>query len=255
MPAWLGAAAGGQDDDVAHGLSLRTGCAWGRPGAKPYRGTAQEALAAAGLPADVVWTLVGQVARRQSVERLNISGAGIVAQRSWRRFSAQDMAMTCGMSLCLKTRLHFARGHSEGAELHEIGDSAGRNYAVRVPEVCGNVSVIGAERPAAAAAGCWVVGAALGAGLVWVPDTAADNGMGLALAQGSSGSPGASRGGDGPSSDGGQRSALGLGAQREPATTAGVGQPLPARVPRSAPTPDPYHGVQDGTWTCAWASR
>ena len=157
-------------DDHAHGLTLRTGCAWGRPGGNPYRGTARQALAAAGLPGDVVDTLAGRIARGEAAERLVIDNDAIVAQTSGRRFSASDIAMTFGMSLCLKTRVNFMPGHTEGAALYEAQDASGAVFTVMVPEVCGNVSLIGGEPGrTGSGGGRWVI-APPGFGYVWEPD-------------------------------------------------------------------------------------
>ena len=44
--------------------------------------------------------------------------------------------------------MNFALGHVEAADLYEVRDNKGRRHAVMVPDVCGNVSVLGnrAER-------------------------------------------------------------------------------------------------------------
>jgi hypothetical protein len=50
--------------------------------------------------------------------------------------------MTYGRTLCLETRVNFAAGHSEPADLYEALDERGRRFSVMVPDVCGNVSII-----------------------------------------------------------------------------------------------------------------
>lgn len=196
-------------DDHAHGLTLRTSCAWGRPGGNPYRGTARQALAAAGLPADVVETLAGQIERGEVVERVVISNDAIVGQTSQRRFSSRDIAMTYGMSLCLKTRVNFTPGHTEGAPLYEARDASGALFTVMVPEVCGNVSVIGGEpgrKPGDG--GRWVI-APPGFGYVWEEDPPAG-----------AGAAGAGQPADGQGPGAGAARPLGLGA---PGTVGGIG--------------------------------
>jgi hypothetical protein len=51
--------------------------------------------------------------------------------------------MTYGKTLCLSTRVNFVAGHTESAALYEATTTSGRVVAVMVPEVCGNVSVLG----------------------------------------------------------------------------------------------------------------
>jgi len=124
-------------------LALRRACVWGKPGRNPYRGTVEQALDTAALPAEVVREIARQVRAGTPTDALQISNAGIVARDSGRRFSARNVAMTYGMTLCLGTRVNFVPGHTEPAALYEAADHAGRVYAVMVPEVCGNVSVLG----------------------------------------------------------------------------------------------------------------
>lgn len=202
------------EEDIAHGLSLRTGCAWGQPGANPYRGTVRQALMAAGLPPEVVQAIADQAARGAKVERLRIDNEGIVALSSGRRFSARDIAMTYGMSLCLKTRVNFKPGHSEGADLYEASDATGRQYAVMIPEVCNNVSVIGGEPVRSAASGRWVPASAPGGGWVWERGMDAEPGFGLLK----TGAP------DLPPGEDATRRPLGLNGQGTP-PPGGSGQP------------------------------
>ena len=124
-------------------LNLRQGCVWGRPGGNPYRGTVEQALNMASLPAEVVSEIARQVRAKAPVDHLDISNDGIVARDSARRFDPHNVAMTYGTTLCLATRVNFVRGHSEPAALYEAADHAGRIYSVMVPSVCGNVSVLG----------------------------------------------------------------------------------------------------------------
>jgi hypothetical protein len=124
-------------------LALRHGCVWGQPGRNPYRGTVEQALRSAALPEEVVQSVAAQVRDGQPVDRLEIRNDGVHALASGRVFNAQNIAMTYGQTLCLSTRVNFVAGHSESAALYEALTASGRVVAVMVPEVCGNVSVLG----------------------------------------------------------------------------------------------------------------
>ena len=124
-------------------LTLRRQCAWGRPGGNPYKGTVEQALQAAGLPAEVVQAIVLQVKNGQAVDRLDIRNGSIRALSSGRLFDPENVAMTYGKTLCLGTRVNFVHDHVEKATLYEAADAQGQMVAVMVPDVCGNVSVIG----------------------------------------------------------------------------------------------------------------
>ena len=124
-------------------LRVRRHCAWGQPGRSPYRGSAVQALNTATLSATVVRQIAADIHAGRRVDRVHISNAVIRAERSGREFDPQHVAMTHGMTLCVDTRINFVRGHSEGGDLYEAMDDDGRIYAVMVPDVCGNVSVLG----------------------------------------------------------------------------------------------------------------
>lgn len=123
-------------------LDLRGACIWGRPGRNPYRGSAAEALRSAQLPDAVQVQLVAKIEAGQHDGRLVIGNDGMRDESGALRFAASGFAMTYGRSLCLETRVNFPAGHSEPADLYQVQDEHGRRYAVMVPEVCGNVSVI-----------------------------------------------------------------------------------------------------------------
>lgn len=129
-------------------LTLREGCAWGKPGRSPYTGTVEQALHAARLPPQVVAQMAAQVKAGQAVDRVVIGNEGIRAVRLDREFDARSFAMTYGRTLCVTTRVNFEPGHVEHGSLYEVDDASGRRYSVMVPDVCGNVSVLGqrAER-------------------------------------------------------------------------------------------------------------
>jgi len=124
-------------------LALRYSCVWGQPGRDPYRGTVEQALRSAALPEEVVSSIVAQVVSGQVTDRLEIRSEGIQAVASGRVFNAQNIAMTTGKTLCLNTRVNFLPGHMEPAALYEARTASGRIVAVMVPEVCGNVTVLG----------------------------------------------------------------------------------------------------------------
>lgn len=126
-------------------LALRQGCAWGKPGRNPYRGTVDEALVTAKLPAEVVQRIAMKVKNGQLDDRLEISNAGIRTSRDGREFEPRNVALTYGKTLCVNSRVNFPNGHIERASLFEAADKRGNLYSVMVPDVCGNVSVLGAR--------------------------------------------------------------------------------------------------------------
>lgn len=129
---------------AAHGLALRRGCQWGQPGRKPYQGSVRQALQAAGLPEDVITQIEAQHRSGQKSGRLAISRSGIRHTGDGRVFPARGIALTYGMTLCQDATVNFAKGHVEMADLYEARDAQGKPHAVMVPDVCGNVSVLGA---------------------------------------------------------------------------------------------------------------
>ncbi len=140
-PAESGA---GQDQ-----LQIRQDCAWGDPGRNPYRGTIEEALEGARLPAEVVERLAGMIRAGQATDRLEITNASIRTVHQYREYNPRSIAMTFGKTLCVNTRVNFKPDHMERADLYEVADASGATYSVMVPYVCGNVSVLSdrEERP------------------------------------------------------------------------------------------------------------
>lgn len=122
---------------------MRRGCAWGQPGRNPYVGTVEQALLHARLPTEVVTEVSRKVRAREVSDRLEIRTGSIQGVKHGRDFDPQRVAMSFGRTLCLNSRVNFAPGHVEGADLYEAKDSRGRLHAVMVPDVCGNVSVLG----------------------------------------------------------------------------------------------------------------
>ncbi len=126
-------------------LALRMNCVWGQPGRNPYRGSTEQALRQARLPPEVVRDIADRRARGKPDDRLEISTTAIRALADGRQFNPKSFVMTYGRTLCLNARVNFASGHVEAADLYESRDRLGRRYAVMVPDVCGNVSVLGAR--------------------------------------------------------------------------------------------------------------
>ena len=140
---------------AADPLDMRRGCAWGQPGRNPYRGTVEQALLHARLPPEVVKEVGRKVRTREVSDRLEIRTGRIHGVSHGREFDPQRVALSFGKSLCLNSRVNFKAGHVEGADLYEATDARGHRHAVMVPDVCGNVSVLGArgERRRALTAG------------------------------------------------------------------------------------------------------
>jgi hypothetical protein len=124
-------------------LRLRRSCAWGVPGANPYRGTVEQALAAAQLPEAVARQIADMAARGKVYEQVAITRNGIHTMDGRRDFGTYARAMAFGDTLCFNTRVNFPAGHTEYAALYQTSDDRGKAYAVMVPYVCGNVSVLG----------------------------------------------------------------------------------------------------------------
>jgi hypothetical protein len=130
-------------------LVLRRGCAWGVPGRSPYQGTITQALAGARLPDEIVHKVAAMVERGVVSDRVEIRRDSIRTVSGKRRFDPTIVAMGFGRTLCFGTRVNFQPGHVEQADLYDAVDAAGTRFAVMVPYVCGNVSVLAerAERP------------------------------------------------------------------------------------------------------------
>jgi len=153
-------------------LHARRHCAWGLPGRNPYRGSAVQALQTAQLSPTVVKAIAADIQAGRKVDRVTVRNDGIVAEKSGRVFDARRVAMTYGMTMCVDTRVNFKPGHTEGADLYEAMDDDGRIYAVMVPDVCGNVSVLGQRfvksTPGAAAADAAATAATRGDSRPWL---------------------------------------------------------------------------------------
>lgn len=139
-----------EDDLRAQGpatpLQLRIACAWGVPGRNPYQGTVEQALTAAQLPEAVVKD-IGAQASRGTRSRVEITWRGIRTVDHKRYFGKTIRAMAFGNTLCFDTRVNFNPGHVEYASFYEAKDGSGKAYAVMVPFVCGNVSVLQERTP------------------------------------------------------------------------------------------------------------
>lgn len=124
-------------------LHLRHSCAWGVPGGNPYRGTIEQALSAARLPPEVVRQVADMATRGWVYDKVEISRTGIRTVNGSREFGTSIRAMAFGDTLCFNTRVNFAPGHVEYADLYQANDSRGQTYVVMVPYVCQNASVLG----------------------------------------------------------------------------------------------------------------
>ncbi len=130
---------------VVAGLHLHMGCAWGEPGRNPYRGTPEQVLAAVRLPPDLVQAVSERIRAGARTDRVTISSTGIRRHGANIDYDAQRIALSFGNSLCLDTRVNFAPGHREQGDLYEVTGADGRVVTVMVPDVCGNVSVLGLD--------------------------------------------------------------------------------------------------------------
>ncbi|MES2715862.1 MAG: PEP-CTERM sorting domain-containing protein [Pseudomonadota bacterium] len=166
----VAAAATGQAGAAPHGLQLRQGCRWGQPGRAPYQGSTRQALVAAGLPEEVVAEIEAQRNQGRKSGRLAISRDGIRHTGDGRVFPARGFALTFGMTLCQDASVNFPKGHVEMADLYEARDAQGRPHAVMVPDVCGNVSVLGAQGGQGRVAGMASTLARRAAGLMALAD-------------------------------------------------------------------------------------
>lgn len=149
VSAQAGSAEPAAEATKADALQLRRHCAWGIPGRKPYRGSVEQALQAVQLPAEVIKVIAADVRAGRKSDRVTISNAAIRADGSGHEYDTEKVALTYGMTMCVDARVNFRRGHVEKGDLFVAQDEQGRNYAVMVPDVCGNVSVLGerAELP------------------------------------------------------------------------------------------------------------
>lgn len=143
LPAVAASAPAAQPAASVDALTLRRGCVWGQPGRNPYRGTVEQALLHARLPAEVVTEIARKVKAHEISDRLEIRTGRIHGVQGGREFDPEHLVLSFGNTLCLNSRVNFAPGHSEPADLYEAVDKRGRRHAVMVPDVCGNVSVLG----------------------------------------------------------------------------------------------------------------
>ncbi len=124
-------------------LTLRRGCAWGVPGRDPYKGTVAQALIAAKVPESAVRKFEAMIEMKLVSDEVEITRDGITSVSKRRRFDGNSFDMAFGSTMCFSTNVNFARGHVEKAKLYEATDADGKLHAVMVPDVCGNVTVLG----------------------------------------------------------------------------------------------------------------
>ena len=195
-------------------LTLRQACAWGQPGRNPYRGTTEQALQAAHLPDDVVRQVSAMRLAKQTTARLQISTAGIHEVGGPRDFAPRGLALTFGNTLCLDSKVNFAHGHTEPADLYEVRDSQGRLHAVMVPDVCGNVSVLQRRGQRGVVAGLAGALAQRSVAMAALADALAQDGAGAADTADTV-----------PGGDGGAESAGAADAAADPATGPATNAP------------------------------
>ncbi len=129
-------------------LTLRRNCSWGIPGRNPYQGTVAQALTAARVPESAVRKFEMLIENKMISDRVQISREGITTVSGRRSFNSKSFDMAFGTMMCFDMRVNFSEAHVEHADLYEATDADGRQYAIMVPIVCGNVAVLGerAER-------------------------------------------------------------------------------------------------------------
>jgi len=142
-PGILESGSEGYSESPTAALRVRRHCAWGLPGRNPYRGSVQQALQTARLSTAVTQRIAADILAGRRTDRVLIDNSVIRAVGSGREFDPARIALTFGMTLCLDSRVNFQGAHAERGDLFEAMDEDGRIYAVMVPDVCGNVSVLG----------------------------------------------------------------------------------------------------------------
>jgi hypothetical protein len=80
LPAVAASAPAAQPAASVDALTLRRGCVWGQPGRNPYRGTVEQALLHARLPAEVVTEIARKVKAHEISDRLEIRSAAVTDQ-------------------------------------------------------------------------------------------------------------------------------------------------------------------------------
>lgn len=142
-PGTLESGPEGYSEGPTASLRVRRHCAWGLPGRNPYRGSVHQALQTARLSPAVTQRIAADIQAGRRTDRVLIDNSVVRAMGSGREFDPARIALTFGMTLCLDSRVNFQGTHVERGDLFEAMDEDGRIYAVMVPDVCGNVSVLG----------------------------------------------------------------------------------------------------------------
>jgi hypothetical protein len=124
-------------------LDLRRACAWGEPGRDPYKGTVTQALTAARMPEALARKFRTLIDMKMVNARVEITREGISSVASGRAIPHKSMDMAFGNTMCFNTRVNFKPGHVELADLYQVVDENGKTHTVMVPDVCGNVTVLG----------------------------------------------------------------------------------------------------------------
>lgn len=126
--------------------ALPHNCVWQGPGLQRFRGTMPAALAAAGLPRDVVAKFTMMHDAGLATDRLEISGTGIRTVDHRRNFGSTTKAMALDDGICLDTRVDLPAGMSGTADLYELTDDNGFRYLVMSVARGENVAVL-VEQP------------------------------------------------------------------------------------------------------------
>ncbi|MCW5633071.1 MAG: hypothetical protein KIT17_07010 [Rubrivivax sp.] len=123
-------------------LALRRFCAWGGAGHKPYRGTLDEVLRLARLPAAVREQINVAHAAARPHDRVVVSRDAVRSGSGPRVFDPELVALAEGRQLCLGARVNFADGEADEANLFEAFDDHGRRHSVMVPDDTSYVALL-----------------------------------------------------------------------------------------------------------------
>jgi hypothetical protein len=123
-------------------LALRRFCAWGGAGRRPYRGTLDEVLRLARLPAAVREQINAAHAAARPHDRVVVSRDAIRSGSGPRVFDPELVALADSRQLCLGARVNFADGEAAEANLFEAFDDHGRRHSVIVPDDTSYVALL-----------------------------------------------------------------------------------------------------------------
>jgi hypothetical protein len=118
-------------------LNYRRACMWNNPGVSPYKGTVRNALYSLKLPEQVEEELVLRISVRDIDQRVVINNKGIFS--SSEVYPPVFVGMGFSRTMCLNTRVNFTK--NELGDLYQV-EHKGIIYAITVPDVCGNISLM-----------------------------------------------------------------------------------------------------------------